>query len=189
MNQKRLFAVVGMSGSGKSIACDVLKNMSWHYIRFGQLTIDRLQEAGQGVTPENERKMREAIRKQHGMGAYALLCLPKIKEMLKKGNVVIDGLYSWSEYKILKERFGDKLTVICIFASPETRYRRLKDRVPEKSDKEQRMRRLSEIQARERDYSEIENIEKGGPIAMADYTIINESDVEMLKDRVRQLAK
>ena len=39
------------------------------------------------------------------MGAFALLALPKIAKGLEKGHVVIDGLYSWSEYKILKRHF------------------------------------------------------------------------------------
>ena len=56
----RIYAIVGMAGSGKSIACDVLKDMGWKYIRFGQVTIDRLEAEGKAVTEESEKKMREA---------------------------------------------------------------------------------------------------------------------------------
>jgi dephospho-CoA kinase len=132
--------------------------------------------------------MREAIREENGMGAYALLSLPKIDAALKAGDVVIDGLYSWSEYRILKERFGNGLTVVCVFSPPVLRYKRLGERIHESDDREHRMRRLTEAQAKERDYSEIENIEKGGPIAMADYTILNESSVDKLEKQVRELA-
>ena len=50
------------------------------------------------------------MRKEHGMGAYAILNIPKFDELLKKGNVVGDGLYSWSEYKILKEKYQQDLS-------------------------------------------------------------------------------
>ena len=38
-----------------------------------------------------------------------------------------------------------------------------------------------------RDRAEVENINKGGPIAMADYTIINESSLEDLEGEVRRV--
>ncbi len=183
----RIYAIVGMAGSGKSIACDVLKGMGWKYIRFGQVTIDRLETEGKAVTEESEKKMREALRKEHGMGAYALLALPAIEEGLEKGSVVIDGLYSWSEYKILKEIFKDTLTVVHIYASPKTRYLRLDQRSHDIKDEKHRMRRLAQVEAEKRDYAEIENIEKGGPIAMADYTVMNEGALDDLKQAMKEL--
>ena len=45
-------------------------------------------------------------------------------------------------------------------------------------------RPLTMAEAVSRDYAEIENIEKGGPIALADYTIINDGTME---DLIRQL--
>ncbi len=185
---KRIYAIVGMAGSGKSIACDVLKDMGWKYIRFGQVTIDRLEAEGKAVTEESEKKMREALRKEYGMGAYALLALPAIEKGFKKGSVVIDGLYSWSEYKILKEIFKDTLTVVHICASPKTRYLRLDQRSHDIKDEKHRMRRLAPVEAEKRDYAEIENIEKGGPIAMADYTVVNEGALDDLKQAMKELA-
>jgi dephospho-CoA kinase len=184
----KLYAIVGMCGSGKSIACDVLREKGWLYIRFGQITIDRLKAEGKEINESNEKAMREALRKEYGMGAFAILSLPGIEESLKKGNTVIDGLYSWSEYKILREKFGERLHIVCIYASPATRYRRLESRTGHENDRETRMRRLTAAEARKRDFAEIENIEKGGPIAMADYTICNESSEEKLKAKMLEVA-
>ena len=36
----------------------------------------------------------------------------------------------------------------------------------------------------QRDWSEIENLEKGGPIAIADYFIINDSDLTQLHQKI-----
>jgi dephospho-CoA kinase len=184
----RIIAIVGMCGAGKSIACDVLRDNGWFYIRFGQITMDRLKQEGKEITPKNEKVMRESLRKTYGMGAFAQLSLPLIKDALKKGNVVIDGLYSWSEYKILKEKFGNTMKVVCIHAAPEIRYKRLGDRLFDVNDKKARMRPLTREEARARDYAEIENIEKGGPIAMADTMIVNESSEDDLKKRMVEVA-
>jgi dephospho-CoA kinase len=54
------------------------------------------------------------------------------------------------------------------------------------NDQEMKYRSFSPSEAQSRDYAEIENIEKAGPIAMADYLIVNEGDLE---DFDRQLAE
>ena len=185
----RIAAVVGMCGSGKSVACDVLKFLGWKYIRFGQMTMDRLVAQGKAITPENEKRMREALREEYGMGAYAWLSLPVIDEAISEVSVVIDGLYSWSEYKILKNRYPDSLEVIHIYASPRIRYQRLSRRTGGGEDRDHRMRVLSIKQAQKRDYAEIENIEKGGPIAMADFTVINEGTVEEHEKRMQEIVQ
>jgi dephospho-CoA kinase len=40
-------------------------------------------------------------------------------------------------------------------------------------------------EAANRDRAEVENVDKGGPIAMADFTIINESSLKELKKEVK----
>jgi hypothetical protein cdiviTM7_00773 len=44
---------------------------------------------------------------------------------------------------------------------------------------------LKEIQ--ERDYTEVENIEKGGPIAMADYYILNDGSVAEMNEKMAEI--
>ena len=185
----RILAVVGMTGSGKSVACDALRGQGWAYIRFGQVTIDRLIEAGREVTPESEREVREALRRERGMGAYAEILLPRIEAALERGDVVLDGLYSWSEYKILKRRFPDSFQVAHIHAAPAVRYRRLAERLETENDAARTVRRMTAEEARARDYAEIEGIEKGGPIAMADHVIINEGSLAALQGEILRVAR
>ena len=175
-----IIALVGLTGSGKSVATEYFEKKHFSKIWFGQLTIDTLKERSLEKNEKNEKMIREELRKQHGMAAFALLNIPRIQAAAKTNNVAIDGLYSWSEYKVLKEKFGKQLVVLCIYASPRTRYKRLAARS---------VRPLTTQEAQSRDYAEIENIEKGGPIAMADYTVVNEGSVADLKqqlDRVYQ---
>ena len=63
-------------------------------VYFGGVTLDKLKENGLEINPENEKIMREKLRSELGMGAYAKILLPKIKELSMDKNVVLDGLYS-----------------------------------------------------------------------------------------------
>jgi len=49
-----------------------------------------------------------------------------------------------------------------------------------KKDPNLKYRSFSMAEAKSRDLAEIENLNKGGPIAMADYTVINEGTKEDL---------
>jgi dephospho-CoA kinase len=180
-------ALVGMCGSGKSVVADELVTRDYQFFRFGQITLDIIIEEGMEVNEENERAVREGLREKYGMGAYAIKNLPKIDRFLKEGNVVGDGLYSWDEYKILKEKYGDQLTVIAVYAPPKMRYERLSQRKRSEEDKTIRNRQLTKEQAKSRDFSEIENLDKGGPIAMADYTLINTGSITHLLDQLEDV--
>lgn len=180
VGMNKLICLVGMTGSGKSVVSDYLVNKGYSYVRFGQITMDIIKQRGLEPTEVNEKKIREDVRKEHGMGAYAILNIPKFDELLRVGNVVGDGLYSWSEYKILREKYGSQLIVIAVFAPPKLRYNRLVKRTLLSTDTSLKNRPATPDSARSRDFAEIENIEKGGPIAMADFTLVNMGTVDEL---------
>lgn len=172
---KKIVAIVGMCGAGKSIASDLLEEMGWKKVYFGGVTMEKLKEANLEVTPENEKMMREGLRRDLGMGAYAKILLPRILEYAEEENTVLDGLYSWDELKILQEELKGNLKVIAIVTDRELRYERLGQRP---------VRPFNREQAEARDIAEIENSAKGGPIAMADYYIDNNHDLESYKKRL-----
>jgi len=172
----KVVSIVGMTGAGKSEVARVFEENGFTRIRFGDVTDEEVGKRGLELNEENERYIRELLRKQHGMAAYARLNLPKIDSALKHSDVVIDGLYSWEEYTFLKNHFGEDFCVVAVWVSPRTRYARLTGRLN---------RGLTLEEAASRDRTEIENINKGGPIAMADFTIINESALENLRQEAR----
>jgi len=174
---KKIVAVVGMCGSGKSVAVAEFEKQGWHKIYFGGATMLKLKELGEQINPENEKRMREELRRQDGMGAFAKFFLPEIREKHKTENVIIDGLYSWSEYKILKEEFKEKLQILCIATDAWLRRKRLESR---------EVRPLQENESLARDFAEIENLEKGGPIGIADHYILNNGTE---RDFLKQLRK
>jgi len=181
MNEKtKIIALVGMTGAGKSVIADYLVSKGWGFARFGQIVLDIVKERGLQPTEAVEKPIREELRKEHGMAAMAILNLPKFDKILEEKNLVADGLYSWSEYKVLKDYYGDRLKVVAVYAPPEIRYARLEARILQRADTDLRNRPATKDQAKSRDYAEIENIEKGGPIAMADITFLNITTEEEL---------
>jgi len=183
----KIVCVSGMCGAGKSIISDFFVKNSFQFIRFGQITLDEVKKRNLEVNESNERLIREEFRTKYGMAAYATLNLPKFDELIKNGNVVADGLYSWEEYKVLKEHFGEAMVLIAVWAPPELRYERISTRISNLDDKDLRHRSFTKEEAKARDYAELENLNKGGPIAMADFTIVNDKDIGFLNKQIKEV--
>lgn len=161
----KLVVIVGMPGSGKGeLVSHLVDSHRYQRVYFGGTVLKILEEKGFEHNEVNERSVREEVRRIHGRAAMAILNLPEIKDKLGEGDVVIDGLYSWAEYLLLKGAIPE-MRVVAVYASPETRYQRLAKR---------KVRPLTKATAIARDHAQLENIETGPPIAMADHTIINE---------------
>lgn len=176
--QQPIIAVVGMCGSGKSLVTGHLNEKGWNVIHFGSITMRELEKRGLAKNETNERSIREELRSKYGIGAYAVLSLPLILESQKNGLTVIDGLYSWTEYRLLKKEFGERLYIIAVIADKKLRYERLSVRC---------IRPLTNDEAQLRDFAEIENLEKGGPIAIADFFINNNGSPEDLFKNVDEI--
>lgn len=166
----KIIAVVGMCGSGKSVAVAEFEKRGYKKVYFGEATMNVLKERNLPINEENERKVREELRSSGDKGIYAKIFLPKITELFEAGNnVVIESMYSWSEYKYVKEKFGDAFSVLAIITNTPLRRERLLKRD---------FRPMTFAESMSRDYAEIENIEKGGPIVIADFNILNNGTPE-----------
>jgi dephospho-CoA kinase len=174
----KVVAIVGMAGSGKSEAARFFEMGGYKRVRFGDITDSEIKKRGLELNEENERAVRQELRREHGMAAYAILNIPRIDALIKSADVVVDGLYSWEEYTLLKGKYEGKFKVVAVYASPLTRYKRLAGRM---------RRPLKLEEAVSRDKTEIEDSKKGGPIAMADFTIINEFTVDDLKKEAKKI--
>ena len=174
----KVVAIVGMAGAGKTEVARTFEKNGFARIRFGDITDEEVKKRGLVLNEENERYIRELLRKEHGMSAYAQLNLPRIGSALKSSDVVIDGLYSWEEYTFLKDYYGENFYVVAVWATPKTRYARLSQRAE---------RKLTPEEAASRDRAELEKTNKGGPIAMADFTVINETSVSQLRKEVSRI--
>jgi dephospho-CoA kinase len=173
----KIIAVIGMCGSGKSEAVKIFTENGHKKVYFGEVVMDEIKRLGLEVNEKNERTVRENLRKELGMGAMAVKSLLKIENSISGSNVVIESLYSWEEFKIIKEKFGDSFKLLTIYTTKELRYERLSKRP---------VRPLTFEESQSRDISEIEKLDKGGPIAFTDYLVMNDSSLEELNKQLEK---
>ncbi len=180
MQEEKVIVFVGMPGVGKSVCVDYLKVKGLPSVYFGGITLDEIERRGMDVSEASEKFVREDIRAKEGKGAYAVRIIRQIENFFEKGHkqVVVDGLYSWTEYKIFKDSFGKRASIVAVISPREERHQRLAER---------KVRPLTHTEANARDYAEIENLEKGGPIANADHYLANEGSVELLLKDLQKL--
>ncbi|MET0979737.1 MAG: AAA family ATPase [Candidatus Saccharimonadales bacterium] len=173
----KIVAFVGLTGSGKSSAVEYLTNKGYPKVYFGGVVLDAMTKAGLAHTPENEGPFREALREREGKDFVASRIVTQIRDLINAGQhrIIADGIYTWTEYKIMKREFPGELTVVAVVAPKHLRHHRLTQRP---------VRPLTDTEANERDWAEIENLEKGGPIAIADHYIVNNGNLDHFHDQI-----
>jgi len=184
MDNVKILAIVGMSGSGKSVIVDHLTDKGYPKVYFGGMIYKEMEKRGIERTEdgESEKKFREEIREKEGKDWVVRQVIAEAKDLISAGQkrIVLDGVYSWTEYKTLKHEFPTNLTFIAIVTDKHLRY----DRVAKRPG-----RSFDAVAIRERDRSEIENLEKGGPIAAADYYILNNGTIDGANARLDDILK
>lgn len=180
MKDVKILAVVGMSGSGKSIVVDYLTEKGFPKVYFGGMILKEMEKRGIERTAESEREFREMIRETEGNDWVVKQVIEEVHDLIEAGQkrIVLDGVYSWTEYVALKHEFPGEITFLGVVVDKHLRHKRV-------STRKERPFNTEEIQ--ERDRTEIENIEKGGPIAMADYYALNNGTVKDLHARIEEI--
>lgn len=178
----QIVAFVGLTGSGKSTVVEYLTEKGIPKVYFGGIVLDEVSRRGLELTQENEQPIREELREKEGKDFVVKRIIAQIHDLIGAGQhrIVADGLYTWTEYKALKHEFPGELTVIAVVTQKHLRKQRMAHRP---------IRPLTSEQVDQRDWAEIENIEKGGPIAIADYYAMNDGEPEDLYSQIDTILK
>jgi dephospho-CoA kinase len=173
----KILAFVGLTGSGKSTAVDYLTEKGFPKVYFGGIVLDEVAKRGLELTQANEQPVREELREKEGKDFVVKRIVQQIHALVGAGQhrIVADGLYTWTEYKVLKHEFPGELIVVAVVTPKHLRKSRMANRPH---------RPLTSAEVDQRDWAEIENLEKGGPIAIADYYIHNRGDIEHFHEQI-----
>ena len=179
MDDKIVICLAGMPGSGKSIIVKVAKECGYNVVVMGDMIREEAERRRLEPNPENLGKIMLELRQKEGPAVIAKRCMPKIKQAIRD-RVIIDGIRSLDEVEEFKRHFP-KFSLIAVHSSPETRFRRL-----------YRRRRSDDPESwgifRERDMREL-SVGLGNVIAMAEYIIVNEEELEALKEKIREILR
>jgi len=177
----KILALVGLAGSGKSSAVEYLTKLGHPKIYFGGIIYKAMEAAHIPIDWDSQQVFREEIREKEGKDFVVKRAINEAHSLIAAGQkrIILDGLYTWSEYKILKHEFpGSEMVVVAIVTPKSLRKARMAKR-PE--------RPMTSQEVDERDWTEIENLEKGGPIAVADHYIMNNGSLEELHQAIDHL--
>ncbi|OGK23046.1 hypothetical protein A3H80_01680 [Candidatus Roizmanbacteria bacterium RIFCSPLOWO2_02_FULL_37_19] len=172
---KKILAVTGLAGSGKTEATNYFAEKGLIVIHFGNIVNEYINRNNLEHNRTTHQKIRMDLREKYGMEAFAFLNKESITKALDKANfIVIDGLRSFEEYQYLQREFKDvDIVILCLWASKELRYKRLSKRIYR-----------GKLKGGKRDIEEVTEINKGPTIALADYMIINEGSFEDLHSKL-----
>lgn len=176
--KKSIVCLVGLAGSGKTEAARFFKKKSIPIIDFGSVVNDYITKNKLLHSNEQHKKLREDIRRKHGMDAFARLNEDKIQSALAKNStVVIDSIRSFEEYIYLKRKFkNENVIIVALYCNKKTRYKRVARR------KERNL-----LTGEERDISELVGTNMGPTIAYADYLIDNSGTIADFSNKLEKV--
>ena len=150
-----IIAFVGLDGTGKSTVATYIIEKGFPKVVFNDAISDDQKD--------KDLIIRDVINQIHNL--------------INAGQhrIIIEELSTWTEFKKLKHEFPGELTIIAIVSPKHLRHHRLLKRPSHP---------LSLSESDQSDWFEIENLEKGGPIAIADHYIINDGNIEKLHRNV-----
>ena len=179
MTSKLVIGLTGMPGAGKSVVVNAAKELSYDVIVMGDEVREEARKRGLKPTPENLGKIMLELRRTEGETVIAKRCIPKIKASVKE-RIIIDGVRSLKEVEEFKKHFP-RFSLIAVFASPKTRFKRLYNRGRSDDPKNWEL-------FRERDLREL-SVGLGNVIALADHIIVNEEEIDKAKRSAKEILK
>jgi dephospho-CoA kinase len=162
--------------SGKTTVAELLEEKGYTVLDMGEVV--RIEMEKRGIEPGNEGEFVNSMRDEHGMDAIAKLSAPYLEEILdEKEKIVITGMRGWKEKERFEEETGEKIEVIAVWSSRETRKQRREERQREEDVKGQNFD--------ERDWRELEN-GVGNIMALSNHLIKNEGTMKQLEKKVNE---
>jgi dephospho-CoA kinase len=173
---KLVIGLTGMPGSGKSLVVKTAQELGYEVVTMGDVIREETAKKGLELNPANVGKVMLELRAKEGDNVIAQKCVPKIVARQTQ-KVVIDGIRSLVESDTFKVAFA-KFVLVGVHASPDMRFSRLSCRGRSDDPKTYAV-------FHERDVREL-SVGLGNAIALAEYLIINDDSIDMLKSRVKK---
>jgi len=173
--------LVGLPGSGKTVAASLLANqLGLKIVIMGDVIREEAQRRGIPENPTEMRQLMVTLREEEGEAVIAIKCLQKISEFSNTLNkiVIIDGLRSVPELEAFQRGF-QSFYLISILASPQIRFQRL-----QKRDRSDDPSAWEIFEAR--DALEVK-VGVADLLEWADFSIRNEHDLANLVNQIQEL--
>lgn len=126
--ERFVIMLAGLPGSGKTIVADYLVRKGFERLVMGDVVRNRLLKKGLPVTRETMMNEAKLIRKDLGPAGVAELLVKEIEEKNLRPPMVIDGLRSIDEARVIVNKVSGCHFLVYIHSSPKKRFQRLTSR-------------------------------------------------------------
>ncbi|MFP4001327.1 MAG: AAA family ATPase [Thermoplasmata archaeon] len=167
--------LTGMPGAGKEEFINITKKKEYDIIRMGDVVREQARIADLDSEKESIGGFANREREEHHEGIWADRTLSKVQEE----KTLIDGLRSPEELNIFRSELEKDAPIVAIHSSPDTRYKRLKERARE--DAPNNRKEFNERDNRELDWG------LGRIIAKADHMIVNEGTLSEYQEKSKEV--
>lgn len=168
-----IVCVAGMPGSGKDEAVGVATEAGFAVVRMGDVVRDEAKRRGVPLDDRSVGGMAHQERVEYGFGIWAERTLPR----LHGERILVEGLRGKAELDVFRRKYGNRLVVLAIHASPGTRYRRVAHRA--RADVTWSFTAFTTRDERELGWG------LGDVLATAEIHIVNEGPVGAFRDALR----
>lgn len=124
----KVIGLCGSIGSGKGAVSEYLiKKYNYEHITVGDVVRAAVKKKGLEITRDNTDKLGSEARKKYGLDYW----LKQVVETIKNNNwekVIVDGVRTPNDDKVLKESFKENYILLKVDANPLIRFERLKSR-------------------------------------------------------------
>jgi len=168
--------LTGMPGSGKSIVVEIAsREFNIPVYTMGDVVREETIKRYGVITPETMNETSLQLRREHGPQVIAM----RIYELIRKDHdiVLIDGVRSLDEVEFFRSK--GEVVIVAVHSSPKTRFKRLieRKRPGDPADWGDFVKR---------DLLEL-SYGVGSVIALADYMIVNEGNIEDFRNEIRRI--
>ncbi|MFH1450485.1 MAG: AAA family ATPase [archaeon] len=178
----KIIAITGLPLAGKSVITGRLKENGYKFFLMRSAVEAEMKKANVPVNNVNLRNFATDLRAKKGRGVVAELCLPHLDKLKKTEKVVvIDGVRSPEELLIFKKQYGEDFVLIAVWASLQSRFKRLGNRPDHTNDEPKNLEELKWRDDKEISWGLAESIVR------ADYMIVNEGLKDEYKAKINHI--
>ena len=175
LKKKRILTITGLPGSGKTSAIESIKDLGI-IVTMGDVVRNEAKKRNMELNGENLGRIAKELREIGGQDIIAKKCVEHIRNL--EGDIIfVDGVRSLSEVNIFRKYW--KFPIIAVVVDDDKRFIRLLERA--RSDDPKSLEDLRKRDKRELECGLDQVLEE------ADYKIMNNSTIEVLKKNTRDL--
>ncbi len=187
---KKIIAVVGTIGSGKSTAAKIIaEKIGAEVYKLSQVIYAEADKLGLVRTDRKIlQKVGDNLRLEGGYGVLARRFIEDVYAKNPEKRYVIESIRNYHELEELKTKFGEELQIISVDAPLEVRYKRVVERQGQYKEQEMNFEEFQKINDLDLYGTGDENSQTVAKcLAMAEVSIDNSDGAEELEAQINKV--